>query len=69
MEPILRLEHIQKYYGNEEISQKPLRILVFLWNQVNFWELWEHPDQEKRPCSIVFLRLIQSAQAIYIWME
>ena len=30
MEPILKLEHIQKYYAMKEISQKPFRILAFL---------------------------------------
>lgn len=29
MEPILKLDHIQKYYGNEETSQRPFKILAF----------------------------------------
>ena len=36
MNTILKLEHIQKYYGNEGNITKPLKILVFLWKPGEF---------------------------------
>ena len=58
MNTILKLEHIQIYYGNEGNIPKPLKTLAFLWKLGNFSELWVRPVLERQRCSTVFLRLI-----------
>lgn len=50
MNTILKLEHIQKYYGNEGNITKALKILVFLWKPENFSELWVRPVLERQRC-------------------
>ena len=59
MEPILKLEHIQKYYGNEGNITKAIRDISFSVEAGEFLELWEHPAPGKQRCSTVFLPLIQ----------
>lgn len=50
MNTILKLEHIQKYYGNEGNITKALKTLVFLWKPENFSELWVRPVLERQRC-------------------
>lgn len=50
MNTILKLEHIQKYYGNEGNITKAIKDISFLWKPENFSELWVRPVLERQRC-------------------
>ena len=48
MSELLKLDHIQKYYGNEGAITKAIN--AFLSNTENFLELWVRPVLVRQPC-------------------
>ena len=61
MKEILKLDHIQKYYGNSGNVTKAIQDISF--------SVQEHPAPARPPCSTVFPPLIWSVRDISIWME
>ena len=47
MKSVLKLDHIQKYYGNEGSLTQAIRDISFCVDEGNFWELWGRPAPAK----------------------
>ena len=50
MNTILKLEHIQKYYGNEGNITKAIKDISFSVEAGDFSELWVRPVLERQRC-------------------
>lgn len=58
MTTILKLEHIQKYYGSEGSITQAIRDISFGVEQGEFLGIMALPVREKRHCSTAFPQLI-----------
>ena len=68
MDTILKLEHIQKYYGNEGSLTKAIKDISFPWRQESFLALWVPLAPVKPHCLTVFPLLILWVRDTSIWM-
>ena len=69
MKEILKLDHIQKYYGNGGNVTKAIQDISFSVQEGEFVGIMGHPVPARLPCSTVFPPLIPSVRDISIWTE
>ena len=69
MKEILKLDDLQKYYGNGGNVTKAIQDISFSVQEGEFVRMMGHPALARPPCSTVFPPLIPSVRDISIWME
>ena len=69
MKEILKLDHIQKYYGNGGNVTKAIQDISFSVQEGEFVGIMGASGSARPPCSTVFPPLIWSVRDISIWME
>ena len=67
MEPILKLEHIQKYYGNEGNLTKAIQDISFSVAEGEFLGIMGASAPARPPCSTASPPSTPSAPATSIW--
>lgn len=55
METILKIENIEKYYGNKSNITKAIDNISFSVEKVSMLRSWEHPEVGRRHCLTAFL--------------